>query len=240
MSLIKVMGDIMKIDKDKIHDYAAKVYDITVNGSLPGSDSAYELAAKYNKMPLNVEQRIDKLIKSHVVLGASSGFLSGFGGFAVMAVTLPLNLASVMFVQIRLITAIAIICGCDPQDKRVKTFVMACLVGEGAVDLIKSFMINTAKSSAGRLVGALNKLALRQIQEKALRQVIERLSKRLAPRIIRVVPLLGGVVGGAVDGLAVAACGQAAKKVFLDVYIGRYLETQIVEDTEYGSVKIAI
>ena len=230
----------MIISKEQFQDYAAKAYDVTVNGSLPGSDSAYELAEKYNSMPLNVEQRIDRLIKSHIVLGASSGFLSGFGGFAVMAVTLPLNLASVMFVQVRLITAIAIICGCDPQDKRVKTFVMACLVGEGAVDLIKSFMINTAKVSAGKLVNALNKLALRQIQEKAVRQIIERLSKRLAPRVIRVVPLLGGIVGGAVDGLAVAACGNAAKKVFLDVYIGRYLEAQMVEGTEYGSVKITI
>ena len=230
----------MKITKEQFHDYAAKAYDITVNGSLPGSDSAYELAEKYNQLPINVEQRIDRLIKSHITLAAGSGFLSGFGGFAVMAVTLPLNLASVMFIQVRLITTIAIICGCDPQDKRVKTFVMACLVGEGAVDLIKSFMINTAKASAGRLVRGLNKLALRQIQEKALRRVVERLSRRLAPRIIRAVPLLGGVVGGAVDGLAVAACGKAAKKVFLDVYIGRYLETQLVEDTEYGSVKIAV
>lgn len=230
----------MKIDKERLQEFAARAYDATVSGTLPGSDSAYELAEKYNRLPLNTEQKIDKLIKNHVVLGAGSGFLSGFGGFAVMAVTLPLNLASVMFIQVRLITAIAIICGCDPQDRRVKAFVLACLVGEGAVDLIKSVMINSAKVSAGRLLSALNSLALRRIQEKALRRLVERFSGKVTPRVVRAVPLLGGFVGGTVDALAVAACGSAAKKVFLDVYIGRFLETQIVEDTEYGSVKITI
>ena len=231
-------GGTMKFDKQKLQSFLCTIYDLTVSGSLPTSDSARQLAAKYMKMPGSLEQRIDKLIRSQISWGVCSGFLSGFGGLAAMLFVLPLNIVSVMFIEVRLIAAIAIMCGCDPDDRRVKTLVTACLIGEGAVDLVKSVTLNTIRLSAGKIIDTLNKQALRRIEEKAVQRVFERFSKALAPKIIRAVPLAGGIFGGAIDGLAVVASGKAAKKVFLDDYVRRYMETQTLSSNDIGEVRI--
>ena len=58
-----------------------------------------------------------------------------------MLVTLPANIASVLFVQIRMIVAIAYLAGHDLKDDRVKTMVYVCLVGNGVAELLKNLGI---------------------------------------------------------------------------------------------------
>lgn len=57
-----------------------------------------------------------------------NGFVSSFGGFITMPVTLPANITSVIYVQMRMIAAIALIRGYDLRDNEVQTFVYSCLV----------------------------------------------------------------------------------------------------------------
>ena len=106
-------------------------YEKSLNG-IPGTDSAYEMAENFLSKHDTIDKAIDNLIRWQNTKAATSGFLTGLGGLIVMPVTLPANIASVMYVQVRMIAAIAHMKGYDLKDDQVKTFVFVCLTGKSA------------------------------------------------------------------------------------------------------------
>ena len=56
--------------------------------------------------------------------------MTGLGGLITLPVATPANIASVTYVQIRMIAAIAHMRGYDLKDDQVKTFVFVCLTGQ--------------------------------------------------------------------------------------------------------------
>ena len=76
-------------------------YDKSING-VPGLDSASELAADYMKQEGTRHDQANSLIRWQNTKAGTSGFLTGLGGIITMPVTVPANIASVMYVQIRM------------------------------------------------------------------------------------------------------------------------------------------
>lgn len=87
-------------------------YDKATNG-LPGTPTAQELAEDYLSKHNSVESAIHSLIKWQNTKAATSGFLTGLGGIITLPVAIPANLASVLYVQIRMVAAIAYMRGYD-------------------------------------------------------------------------------------------------------------------------------
>ncbi len=135
---------------------------------------------------------------------ATSGFVTGLGGVMVMPLTVPANIASVIYVQIRMITAIAYMGGHDIKDDRVKSLVYICMVGNGAKELLKDVSIKAG--------------------EKMLSKVLEKVSTKLATKAGtagvtsagKAIPILGGVVGGSYDAISTKIVGKIAKRIFID------------------------
>ena len=98
-------------------------YDKAVDG-VAGLDSASDIAESYMKNSDSPFDQANSLIRWQNAKAGTSGFITGLGGFLVMPLTIPANLASVMYVQIRMIAAIAHIGGHDLRDDRVKTLVL--------------------------------------------------------------------------------------------------------------------
>lgn len=173
-------------------------------GGLSGIDSAYELGNNYLQQSGTIEQQVDSLIKWQAIKAATSGLVTGLGGFAVMPLTIPANIASVIYIQIRMITAIAYMGGHDIRDDRVKSLVYISMAGNGAKELLKDFSVKTG--------------------EKLLIKIIEKVSTNLAGKIGekgvaslgKAVPIIGGVIGGTIDGVTTKIVGKVAKKIFID------------------------
>lgn len=173
-------------------------------GGLTGIDSAYELGNTYLKQNGALTQQVDSLIKWQVAKAATSGFVTGLGGFSVMPLTVPANIASVIYIQIRMITAIAYMGGHDIEDDRVKSLVYISMAGNGAKELLKDLSVKTG--------------------ERFLSKVIERVSVNLAGKIgekgvsslSKAIPVVGGVVGGTFDGVTTKVVGKVAKRIFID------------------------
>lgn len=81
-------------------------YDKAVNG-ISGLDSAEELADSYRDPSISVYEQASALIRWQNSKAAVSGFVTGLGGLLVLPVSLPANVASVLYVQVRMIAAIA-------------------------------------------------------------------------------------------------------------------------------------
>lgn len=169
---------------------------------LTGVDSAYDLGNSYLHQDGTLSQQVDSLIKWQVAKAATSGFVTGLGGVMIMPLTVPANIASVIYVQIRMITAIAYMGGHDIRDDRVKSLVYICMVGNGAKELLKDVSIKAS--------------------EKLITKTIEKVSAKLAAKagekgvtsIGKAVP----VVGGSYDAISTRVVGKVAKKIFIDSF----------------------
>ncbi|HIQ54533.1 MAG TPA: EcsC family protein, partial [Pseudomonas pachastrellae] len=152
-----------ELTESKIMQVLDWTYDKAVNG-VSGLDSAAELADSYMKQGGSLKDQANSLIRWQNTKSGTSGFLTGLGGIITMPVTIPANITSVMYVQVRMIAAIAHMGGHDLNDDRVKSLVYACLTGNAAKDILKDMGIvvgrklteNAIKNISGKTITAIN------------------------------------------------------------------------------------
>ena len=102
-------------------------YEKALNG-LPGTDNILELAEDYLSKNSTVDEAIDSLIRWQNTKAATSGFLTGLGGLITLPVAIPANLASVLYVQIRMIGTIAYMRGYDLKMIKLKPLYLHALL----------------------------------------------------------------------------------------------------------------
>jgi len=203
-----------EITESKIMQALDWVYDKAVNG-VAGMDSAGEMAADYAKGGGSRVDQANSLIRWQNTKAGTSGFLAGLGGLITMPVTLPANITSVMYVQIRMIAAIASLGGHDLKDDRVKTLVYACLTGNAAKDILKDIGIvvgrklteNTIKNISGKTITAIN--------QKVGFRLLTKFGEKGAVNLGKAIPLIGGIVGAAFDSAATNVIGNIARDTFI-------------------------
>jgi len=189
------------------------VYGRALDG-LPGLDGAEELAAKYMARHPTCEAAIKALILSQTGLAGGAGFLTGIGGFVSLPVAIPANLASALYIQVRMIAAIAHLRGHDIWTPEVRGLVLACLTGSKAADTLKN---------AGTRVGVWMTRDVAAWMSPALFKKAERVAGVSVPAVTgagnvakvgKLVPVVGGVVAGGVDAALTQLVGRAADRVF--------------------------
>lgn len=190
-------------------------YDKSVNG-LPGVDSAIELAEDYMKVGGTKNSQVTSLIRWQLSKAGTSGFLTGFGGLITMPITIPANLASVMFIQIRMIAAIAHIGGYDLKDDRVKSLVYACMAGNAAKDILKDIGIVIGTKLTTQAIKSISGKTLVAINQRVGFRLLTKFGSKGAINLGKAVPIIGGIVGGTFDVVTTNIIGNVAKKAFID------------------------
>lgn len=178
-------------------------YSKAVSG-FTGVDSAYDLGNSYLAQKGSLEDQVDSLIKWQVAKAATSGFVTGLGGVMIMPLTVPANIASVIYVQIRMIAAIAYMGGHDIREDRVKSLIYICMVGNGAKELLKDMSVKAGERLATK------------IAEKVSINIASKTGQKSVTSLGKAVPVLGGVVGGSYDAITTRVVGKVAKKIFID------------------------
>ena len=192
------------------------IYSNVIDG-LPGAETAEELAREYLRESGTLSEKADSLIRWQIAKCSTSGFLTGIGGFLTLPVAIPANLASVIYVQLRMIAAIAYMGGYNPRDDKVKTLAYVCLCGNQAGEIIK-------ESLAVPLAKAMATAAIKQIPAQVLKNINKRVGVRLVTKfgekgiinLGKAIPLFGGIIGGTIDGVTTNTIGETAKKCFIN------------------------
>lgn len=182
-------------------------YTKAVSG-FSGIDSAYELANEYLTQGDNLSDQVDSLIRWQVAKSAASGFVTGLGGIMTMPITVPANIASVMYVQIRMICAIAHMGGHDIKSDKVKTFIYLCMVGNGAKELLKNVSVKVSEKVLIRTINSMT--------NKMSAKLATKIGEKGASSVSKAVPVIGGVVGGSLDAASTRIIGKIAKKIFIE------------------------
>ena len=191
-------------------------YDKAVNG-VAGFDSAEDMANDYLKGSGSLHDKANSLIRWQNTKAATSGFLTGLGGVLVMPITLPAGLASVMYVQIRMIAAIAKMGGYDLQDDKVKSLVFACLAGDAAKDVLKDVGIVMGSKMASNALKNISGKTLTAINQKVGFRLITKFGEKGVINLGKAIPILGGVIGGTLDSTTTNLIGNIARNTFIGI-----------------------
>ncbi|MCL1957577.1 MAG: EcsC family protein [Fibromonadales bacterium] len=191
------------------------VYEKASDGLL-NMESAAEMAELYmNKYPDNKLAAANALIRAQNVKSAASGFITGLGGLATMPIAIPMNLASVLYIQVRMVMAVAIIGGHNVKEDKVKAFVFACLAGNKARELLKEAGVQIARNF---VLQSLSTDAILRINRMVGFNLIAKLGESGIIRISKAMPILGGAIGATIDGIWTNQTGNMAVKWFVEEY----------------------
>ncbi|MGE5382767.1 MAG: EcsC family protein [Omnitrophica WOR_2 bacterium] len=195
-----------------------KLLDWGYNRALSGSkgmEKASQLALHYADPSLSVNQQINALIRHQQLLAGSSGFITGIGGLMSLPIAIPLNLASVVFIQLRMIAAIAHLGGFDIEDKRVKSMAYACMAGNAAKDIFQEIGIRTGTKLTQKLIYGISERSFISVNEKIGFALISRTGSKGLINLSKAVPIAGGIIAGSLDLATTALIGKIAKKTFI-------------------------
>ncbi|QGM97417.1 EcsC family protein [Methylocystis parvus] len=182
------------------------VYDNATSGSI-------ELAESYRlKCAGDSEQGIADLVHSHVRYAAFVGFMTNFGGILNAPIAAPLNLSSVIVIQVRMIAAIAHLRGYALHDRKVKTLVFICLTGSSAVALLQELGYSIGKKLSADAVSHGSRVSIRKFNNVLGRYLAIRYGTHKG--FARATPVVGGIVGGAIDASMTYGIGVTAKAIF--------------------------
>lgn len=202
------------ITESSIREALDFVYDKAVSGVV-GVDSAIDIANSYIADGGDIHDQADALIRWQIAKAASSGFLAGLGGVLTLPIAIPANMFTVIYVQVRMIAAIAHMGGHDIKDDRVRVMVYSCLVATSAIDVAKDVGI----AFSGKLAAS----AIRQISGETIKRINQAVGFRLLTKfgekgvvnLGKAIPFLGGVLGGTIDGVTTNVIGNIARDTFL-------------------------
>ena len=190
-------------------------YDKAVNG-VPGLDSAEELAACYLKKEGSLKEQINSLIRWQNTKAGTTGFVTGLGGMLTMPATLPVNITSVLFIQIRMIAAIAKMCGFDLKDDKVQTLVYVCLIGSSSSEIIKDLGIQISGKLAIAAIKKIPKAVITKINQAVCFRLLTKFGQKGFINLGKAVPLIGGIIGGAFDVVSTNTVGNTARNLFMN------------------------
>jgi hypothetical protein len=191
------------------------LYIKSVNGIPKVSLPIDDLVEDYIKKNSNVEEAAKSLINNSIVKCGTSGFITGFGGFLSMIATLPANITSVMYVQLRMCCAIAKMAGYDIRSDQVQTLIYACLTGSAISDVLKQAGIKFGNKFGVAMVKKIPGKTLTAINKKVGFRFITKFGKTGIVNLGKVVPVLGAAIGGGIDVVSTRVIGYNAYKIFV-------------------------
>lgn len=200
--------------QEQLLDILNKCYKAALDG-IPNTKTCYDLAQEYISKYPTQKQAIDNFIKWQVTKCTTSGFVTSLGGFITLPVLIPANLASVWYVQLRMIATISCIAGYDPSDDEVQTLAYVCLTGSSISKIGREAGINLGNKLAIAAIKKIPGETLKKLNQKMAFRFITKFGTTGIINLGRMVPFVGGVIGGSFDFVGTHVIAKKAKDVFL-------------------------
>ncbi|MCR5666249.1 MAG: EcsC family protein [Eubacterium sp.] len=191
------------------------IYDKCLVGVPMVSKSVDEVAFEYKKRYGTEERAVNAYVYNQIAKCGASGFLTGFGGLLTLPVTIPANLATVLYMQLRMVAVIAKIGGFDPSAKEVQTLSYACLTESAFADMVKQAGIRVGEKTVYTMLGKASTRVVSSLNEKIGVRLAAKFSEQGFVNLTKVVPVLGGVVGGAFDAVSTRKIALNAMELFI-------------------------
>lgn len=205
-----------EITGEKAADILATIYEKALDG-VPGVSRSIDQFADDYTSRFNVPERAAReLVKYQILKCGTSGFLTGLGGIVTLPVAIPANIGSVLYVQMRMVAAIAKIGGYDVRSDQVQTLVYMCLTGTALSDVAKAAGIQIGTKT---LTAALKKVpgaALTKINQRVGFRLLTKFGEKGVINLGKMIPLAGGAIGGVFDAVSTTVIANNAIRLFIE------------------------
>ena len=188
-------------------------YDAALDG-VPGLGTLDEFVSSYCYDGRNPEDAIESLIKWQMAKAGTTGFVSGLGGLVTLPIAVPANLAGVLLIQLRMITAIAKIRGYNIHSDQVRTLCIACLAGSAMSDILKEVGIKMGTKLTQQAIMKITGVTLVRINQAVGFRLITKAGSTGILNLTKMVPFVGGIVGGSFDVATTGTIARTAKSAF--------------------------
>jgi uncharacterized protein (DUF697 family) len=179
------------------------------------------------------DERVASLVKWEMSKNFTTGFITGLGGVVTFPISIPAALGASWLIQARMAGAIARIYGHDLESARVRTMVLLSLAGDVAKQAMKDLGLKLDNKLTQRAVEQIPGRALVEINKRIGTRLLAKVSQRVVLRFPRAVPVVGGVVGGALDAAVCRMVGKTAKSLFRPPS-GAVIDGEVVRRGERG------
>jgi len=204
-----------EVNQEMILQALDNAYYMAING-ISGFDSAQDMAGDYMKNGFDTVSNCNSLIRLQNKIAGTNGFLKSIDGRIKISVAIPVNLASVIFVQLRMVAAIAFIGGHDLKDSKIKALVFLCMAGNKNKELLKDLGIVVDRNLKEQITSHISEKMITAINQKVGLKLLIKFSEKGAINLGQSAPIIGGITGGTFDSVTTNIIGNIARKTFVE------------------------
>ena len=220
------------ISQEDIVKLLDSCYQKCLNGVPKISPSVKDVAEDYLSKHKTTEDACKAMLRNQIIKCTTSGFVTGFGGILIMPVTIPANIGSVIYVQMRMIACAAYMAGYGLDSDQTQTFVYACLAGVAVNQLLKQVGIQFGIKMANGLVKKIPGKVLTKINQKVGFRFITKFGTKGLVNIGKMIPCVGAVIGGGLDLAETKVISNRAYKWFIEENFETNIEEEMIEIDE--------
>lgn len=203
----------MNITQNTLTNILDNCYDAALKG-IPKTKSCYDFATEYTQKYDSKEEAIDNFIKWQIRKCTTSGFVTNLGGVITLPIAIPANLSSVWYIQLRMIATIAAISGFNPSDDEVQTLAYVCLTGTSMAQICKEAGIKVGQKITIKAIEKIPTEIIYKVNRIAMQRLITKFGTAGVINLGKMVPLVGGTIGGAFDYIGTKVIATKAKNTF--------------------------
>ena len=171
------------------------LYEKALKGIPHASSSVEELAEIYLKGDTEPEKAAKTMLKSQIIKCTATGVITGIGGFSTLPVSIPANVAGILYMQLRMIACAAQIAGYDIYDPVIRAYTYACLSGVSIRGVERD---------------------VDDIRERAAVRLLAKTGEKGVLNLAKLIPLIGAGVNGGIDYVGTKTVADRAYGVFFE------------------------
>lgn len=185
---------------------------ITGAGPFKGAQIIADEALRHSKN--DPEKAIQKIIRTHVTMVSASGFAFGMGGLPAQLVGIPADLTAFYVYATRMVTAIAILRGYDPNSEEVRTAISVSLIGAFGTENLAKMGIQIGNKAAMAALKKVPGKVLSNINKKVGFRLLTKFGEKGVINLGKAIPFVGAGVGASVNGVSLKTISRYAKHNF--------------------------
>ncbi len=197
-----------------------RLFDTVWAGVVAGSSqwnpekSCYDLAKDFRQSGRSTSDCVQSFIDWQAAKAGAGGFVLGLPGIVTSAVSIPADLTMTTYIQLRMVAVIALLKGWDIQANGLKTVAFLCLLGKDAAGFMQQLGLPAKSESPPLLFANLPAPLLQKINGIIASKLVVGAAKTGVIGMVKFVPVVGGLVNGALDGFSTRGIGRQADILF--------------------------
>ena len=204
------------ITEEQMQQILQSCYDKALGGVDKMSPPIDKFAEDYLAKSATTTEAAKKMFNNQIAKCTTSGFITGFGGIVTLPVSIPANVGSVIYVQMRMIACAVYMAGYDVNSDQVQTLVYACLAGVSVSNIVKQAGIKVGTKVATNMIKKIPGTTLTKINQRVGFRLVTKFGSKGIINMGKLVPVVGAVVGGGFDLVETKIIADRAYKWFLE------------------------